>query len=286
MSDGSAVVDPAAVADAELALEVARRLFAPMDPLPKGDRPPLALALYRYAAARLAIAFGEPARATLAAHSALGPRASELAETLLFGACDREATNAGVASTSTSPSRAELDLCRRFLEGLIATACGPELIARNRRRRRLSRVVAAAASAAAVLFAGQWALDRWRAGPDLAGTASWRTSSTMSTCEPKSGCGGAFFHTLEEENPWIEYDFGKAIPIREVEVANRPDCCGERALPLVVETRNDDSAWAEVARRESPFHRWRARMATTSARYLRLRVPRKTALHLEKIEIR
>jgi hypothetical protein len=94
------------------------------------------------------------------------------------------------------------------------------------------------------------------------------------------------FHTEQENNPWVEYDLGAPKPIHRVEVANRSDCCDDRAIPLVVELSNDRTNWTEVARRDSEFQSWTAKFATKTVRYVRLRVPRVTALHLKEVVVR
>jgi hypothetical protein len=93
------------------------------------------------------------------------------------------------------------------------------------------------------------------------------------------------FHTSEERNPWFEIDLGEIKPVRRLTVKNRADSNGERAVPLIAELSNDRSNWQVVARRDSPFTVWEPSFAPTKARYLRLRVPRLTFLHLEQVKV-
>ena len=44
-----------------------------------------------------------------------------------------------------------------------------------------------------------------------------------------------FFHTLDDEEPWLSIDLGKARTVTAVELRNRLDCCRDRALEVSVE---------------------------------------------------
>jgi|NGEPerStandDraft_6_1074524.scaffolds.fasta_scaffold00712_8 F5/8 type C domain len=94
-----------------------------------------------------------------------------------------------------------------------------------------------------------------------------------------------FFHTQEEESPWIEIDLETPTRVASVEVLNRTDCCGERAVPLVVELSPDRKTWREVAKRNENFVDWKAAFSPQETRYVRLRVPRRTNFHLERVVI-
>ena len=54
---------------------------------------------------------------------------------------------------------------------------------------------------------------------------------------------------------------------------------------LVAEVSNDRSNWQQVARTESPFLLWEPSFPAVDARYLRLRVPRFTFLHLLQVKV-
>lgn len=119
----------------------------------------------------------------------------------------------------------------------------------------------------------------------------WRASSKYADCDPaKHTCGGVttdiFFHTNEDDAPWIEFDLGKPKQIREVRIKNRGDTDPARAVPLVVETSVDQKTWQQAGQRNEPFSEWTATFNPTSARYVRLRVLRKTYFHLEGVWIR
>ncbi len=95
---------------------------------------------------------------------------------------------------------------------------------------------------------------------------------------------GLFFHTAEEESPWVEIDLGELRNIDRVMVENRDDMGAERALPLVVELGDTARHYHEVARRVEAFDRWTATFPKQQTRYVRLLVPRRTTLHLKNVE--
>lgn len=129
--------------------------------------------------------------------------------------------------------------------------------------------------------------------PDRAPDAHW-VASSAEVGYVSSGRGfappdfkiPAFFHTTEQPSPSITFDLDRIVDVRAVTVVNRGDCCGDRAVPLLVEVSENNLSWREVTRRTTDFHRWEARFAPTSARWVRLRVPRPTRLHLESVAIR
>ena len=145
------------------------------------------------------------------------------------------------------------------------------------------------ASGLAVVAGTAYAM--WPVPPDLAAGRPWKTSSTLEACDPfRVSCAGArtriLFHTKEDESPWMDIDLGDALVVHRVEVTNRFDCCRDRALPLVVELSEDDQTWTEVARKEDSFLRWAALFPAQRARFVRLRVARKSTLHLEAVSVR
>jgi hypothetical protein len=119
----------------------------------------------------------------------------------------------------------------------------------------------------------------------------WTASSKAYDCHPKDmECGGArsamFFHTQEEEKPWIVLDMGAPQSFSRLEVVNREDCCADRAVPLVVEVSDDNQKWTEIARRTDQFREWETTFKPTTARYVRLRVDRRTSFHLVRVTLR
>ncbi len=136
-----------------------------------------------------------------------------------------------------------------------------------------------------------YARDRTEHADDLAYNKPWRASSTMSGVgcnSPIQKCADSpdfFFHTLEESAPWVEIDLGRPVRIGTVRIDNRRDCCFDRATPLLVEVSNDQQTFREVSRRAKSFTSWRATFPPTEARYVRVKSPARTMLHLSQIRV-
>lgn len=94
-----------------------------------------------------------------------------------------------------------------------------------------------------------------------------------------------FVHTQEEQSPWIEFDLGAEQKISAVRIDNRMDCCMDRAAPIVVEASSDQHHWQTAARRDSSFTSWLATFAPMNARWVRLRLEKRTSLHLRRVRI-
>jgi hypothetical protein len=127
---------------------------------------------------------------------------------------------------------------------------------------------------------------------DLAVGASWRASSVYpgaAGCRsPQQECADSpefFFHTEEEQAPWIEFDLGSAQQISGTRVDNRKDCCVDRAAPMVVEVSSDQHHWQRVARRDATFTSWSAHFTPVRARWVRFRLEQRTSLHLQHVRI-
>ena len=126
--------------------------------------------------------------------------------------------------------------------------------------------------------------------PSLTAGQPWRASSTLEVCRPREHyCAEAvtdiLFHTLEEENPWVEFDLGSRRAFRRLVVKNRSDCCPDRAVPLALEVSDDRQTWREIARKTETFSTWKADLPVTRAQYIRLRVMRRSLLHLESVDL-
>jgi len=127
---------------------------------------------------------------------------------------------------------------------------------------------------------------------ELSAGKSWRLSSNygLGGCSsPEQECPGNtgyFFHTGENDHsPWIEFDLATLQQVSSVRVENRQDCCFERALPLAIEVSLDHKRWQEVARRDAEFSSWHASFEPVQARWLRLRVLKRSTLHLHSVRI-
>ena len=172
----------------------------------------------------------------------------------------------------------------------IGAAAVVETARSSRRAAKLVWVVGAA-FAVGVSFQLLWPLLLdLRDGPDLADGRPWTASSIGIRCEPASrNCGGrdrgVFFHTDLETSPWLRIDLGSNTEVSTVKIHNRRDCCSERAVPLLIELSNDGLSWRQVSRREDPFYEWRASFEPQIAKYVRMRVERRSVLHFEHVSV-
>ncbi|HLK91852.1 MAG TPA: discoidin domain-containing protein [Polyangia bacterium] len=263
-----------AVQQAALLLEVARRVLEPAQPLPPGDAGGVAFPLYRSAIEGLIGASVRPAEAPWdAAPPAVVARAEPDPEA-------RRQLQALLASPD--PSGEDLQRIRRFAESLVREAsarpCEVDLLLAQRWLRMLLCGV--------VLALGVVGARAALARPDLAKGKRFWTSSSWADCPRDPPCTVLMFHTNEQYAPWVEIDLGAPKVVRQIEVTNRGDCCSERSIPLVAELSKDGNKWTEVGRRTKEFASWTARFSPATARYVRLRVPRVTTLHLQSIVVR
>lgn len=156
--------------------------------------------------------------------------------------------------------------------------------------RRVTRQASLLALALCVVTLAGTAFSQREGPPDLAAKKPWRASSKYADCHPERfDCSGAktgiFFHTNFENGPWVEVDLLAPTTFSRATVRNRTDCCQERAVPLILEVSDDRTTWREVARHEVTFSRWEPKFEPTTARYVRLRVPRQTFLHLDAFKV-
>jgi hypothetical protein len=127
---------------------------------------------------------------------------------------------------------------------------------------------------------------------DVARGKPWRTSSaytaTTACPSPQQQCAESpffFFHTLDDDRPWLEIDLESKQRIVGAIIENREDCCADRAIPLVIQVSTDHKSWKEVARRTEVFGTWSPSFAPVSARWVRIMVLKKTSLHLHRASI-
>lgn len=156
--------------------------------------------------------------------------------------------------------------------------------------RRVTRQATALAIGLCVMAAAGTALSQREGPPDLAAKKPWRASSKYADCHPERfDCGGAktgiFFHTNLDAEPWVEIDLLAPTTFSSASVGNRLDCCQERAVPLILEASDDRTTWRELARHDTVFAKWNPTFAPVTARFLRLRVPRESFLHLDTFKV-
>ena len=281
--DGPPIHHPEHLDQARLLAEVARRTAEPVDALPRGNSGVACLVLWReatYWALSAASPDSDPpaelaelwdkADARLVSQAAGGDAFVSAMRQVLV-----DQTRQGALGTEPAAVRR----AGEFVGALIA-ALGAGERARIRRWMRRARRPALFVGVPLALVLGWLVWPR----PNLA--TNYRLSSSMRACTELFSCGNAFFHTQEEDSPWIEYDLGEPRVLHRIEVANRSDCCGERTLPLIVELSLDQNNWQEVARITETFNVWKRSLDKPTARYVRLRVGRRSTLHLARVEIR
>ena len=280
---------------ARLAAELADRTIDPAEPLRDGSALPLAISLYREAAYWALIAHDDSSeKASMAELLAAGryqkPSLSDADFELV------RSTLADKTFVETAEDRAdvlcrEADLCQAFVHGLIHSELDADDRVTSVLVQRWVRVGVVVLMLLGVVYALNAAVQGAIRGPDLAFGKPWRASSKAYDCNPKDmECGGArsamFFHTTEEDKPWVEIDLGSPQKFSRVEVVNREDCCPERAVPLVIEVSDDQKNFREVARRTEVFREWETTFAPVTARYVRARVDRRSVLHLVRVTVR
>jgi len=279
------------------ASELAARVLEPTDPLRAEPAYWVATLLYREAAYWALLAHSDSLKGdSLAAVFADSPRS------LLSFAADGddglaavqtimlERRSAEEADEPPEKQRADAAIARAFVEALIrakqmvSERAGWVLIERWVRTGIALLLLLSLVTSLSVII--------WRATrpPDLALGKPWRASSSLGECRPRENfCLGTrtdiLFHTNVEDNPWFELDLGEPRSFSMVEVENRGDCCPDVSLPLVLEVSDDAKQWTEIAKRTEPYSTWRAKFPTRSNRYVRVRAPRPTALHLVRVSV-
>jgi hypothetical protein len=277
---------------AQAARELADTALDTREPVPPGTTVPLAIGLYRDAIF-WALSATIPGETPPSANEVLGEGELRLLDAA--GTVEaRDAVRATLAEPFASWARRPLAEQERLLNvlGQSSRKLVEQLTAADRTARwgTVLRIAATVLGALLVSFL-LYQLSVLIRGPDYALGKPWRASSSAFSCRPdSSSCGGAstsiFFHTTEEQRPWLEIDLGAPVSFSEVIVHNRSDCCLERAAPLLIEAGNERGHLVQIARREEPFDVWHARFKPQTARYLKLSVQRRSIFHLERVEVR
>jgi hypothetical protein len=126
--------------------------------------------------------------------------------------------------------------------------------------------------------------------PDYAEGKAWRASSAWGTfpitgsMRGEAGVDGRF-HTNEEDQPWFRLDLGQVRQVHAIRIENRTNCCRERALPLAIELSTDAKTWTQVGYRRVLFDTFTQQFSTRPARYVRLRIDRRSVLHLRRVSV-
>jgi hypothetical protein len=194
---------------------------------------------------------------------------------------------AGDLDLSPAATQHELELVTELAERLLQKLEAPLRQARAVRRKAWVRALAPPLLVAIACATLAWP----RLVPlELSADKPWTTSSIGLVCDPAhKSCGGSrtaiLFHTALESEPWFEIDLGAAQEITGAVVRNRSDCCAESAVPLKLEVSVDHVAYRTLAHKFTVFDEWAPTFPPTLARYVRLRVQRRSMLHLESVRV-
>lgn len=154
---------------------------------------------------------------------------------------------------------------------------------------RVVRIVTALALAIGLVGGGVFAVTRIARGPNLALRKPVTMSSSAEGYSPQQATDGITdvlgVHSNNDNRPWLQVDLGSPTTIRTIVVHNRSDFGEDRGVPMVIEVSADGKAYTQVARRDAEFHIWTAKIAPTSARYVRLRVEKTTFLHINEVQV-
>jgi hypothetical protein len=279
-----------AARQAKLVLEVARRTAEPAEALPPGGQEAVLLGMYRdaiyWALAAKRTDAGEPPADLRALWDASNPQlASASPPDNESSAALRKTLLDDYSPRSLAVTDEDVGRARAFAEALVWDLDAPRRAIERVLLQRWVRVALAAAVLVVLAIGGRVLM----LGPNLAEGKPFRLSSTWSGwagCVANNGCNGLMLHTETETNPWVEIDLGAPTKVRRIEVINRGDCCADRATPLVVEVSTDHAAWTQVARSDHDFGSWKANFPARTARYVRLRVLKRSVLHLQAIAVR
>lgn len=180
---------------------------------------------------------------------------------------------------------------RTFAESLLADFEAAQREIERFHVRRFLRLSLVAAALVALGVGVMKLKDSREQGRNVASGKPWRASSRYgeSGCRsPLQECpkgANYFFHTNDEQDPWLEIDLEEARQISGVAVANRVDCCTERAVPLVVSVSSDHERWTEVSRHTTDFKTWDSSFAPVDARWVRVQVLGRAILHLHEVQV-
>jgi F5/8 type C domain-containing protein len=274
---------------AQAALELATRALEGVDPPRYGSALPFALSLGREAAywalaARADVGLRPSLdEALVRAPSAVLEAAAGGAEA--FALVKKSLVDQTFIDTALLPAAAQRDDAKRVLAFTRALVHDVDRHGRAFARLFSERLVRSFLVAALVLTtaSGTLAATRARGGPNLAAGKPWRASSTYEGSLPPD----TFFHTKQEDSPWVEIDLGAPTRVSRVEVLNLPEGgLQARAIPAVVETSVDGKVWREQCRRLEPFDEWACVFERQEARFVRVRALRRTWLHLRRVAVR
>jgi hypothetical protein len=194
------------------------------------------------------------------------------------------------AEMEPEESRAAALSLRQLVRRVLTAVEAPQTRLDRAYRRRSLHVGVVAFLAAVVFVLATAGREQREASRDLARDRPWKGSShLMGGCKsPAQSCPESpmyFFHTKDDESPFLVIDLGERKRFSSLRIQNRIECCHDRGLPLMVEVSNDQKKWKQVAKREEEFDVWRPKFKTESARWVRLRAGSKTWLHFASVRV-
>lgn len=301
---------------ARLAHELGGRVLEPAEPLPSGSGDAIACDLFRQSVEWALAAHREP---SVAAAQGGGPGPSETATKIDSTELWASARPEFLEAASKFGKGADPNLLRSQIEGRTfldfaeLPASEQARLSRSLRRlaegmataldtgqnqidrlwlRRVLRVSGLLVLIGVLMLFVSWTFEWAEAGHDLAAGAEWSASSLYPGepgCKsPEQECVNSpnyFVHTNEEDMPWLLFDLKTKQKLSGVRIENRLDCCYERAIPLVVEVSDDAKQWRDVARRTTDFSTWKESFDTVEARYVRIRILKRTNLHFSRVRL-
>jgi hypothetical protein len=287
------------------ALEIGEQALHPVEPLRRGGGEGVACELFREAVVFALLAHAELRRASAPEGEAGAPVTAPwtLVDpaflTAAAGGTESLAELRGLVDTQSFVELAALDRTeqcqiaarlRAFADALLTPLDVPARQLERAWVRRIARVGGLVVVLIGVALVVQQVKAWQERQADLSLRATWTASSLgYGACKaPAQHCKESptfFFHTAQEAKPWIVFDLKSSKHVSAIHVENRRDCCGDRAVPLVVEVSTDNKRWKEVARQTSDFATFAKRFPRVKARYVRLRVDRASILHLATVRI-
>ncbi len=283
----------APLARAKDSLTAAELFEKPVYPLPNRSDGTVALNLYREALYWSLVAFTDGTPETVLQtiddgvlfRGSIGPENGRALLQRLLAQTYRDAP-----SVQPQALAAELKLARTLVKRIVGIVEAPQLdLQRARSRRNLGRggVVLATALLGLGAYVGG---KRLAYGPDLAEGKPWRASSSYGSFSPETHlCDGlstdVFFHTREEEDPWVEFDLQKTAQVSRIVIGNREEPYASRAVPLAVTLSTDRVKWATVGLIEKNFDVTTVKFPSQQARYVKLTSRHKTWFHLLWVRI-
>ena len=276
-----------ALCQARLLLEVAKRVAEPVEGFPPGSRPSVRLGLSRQAAYWALVATGSadgaPPADLAAAWAGVDPERLRRAahDDITLESLQRLLVEQSAPDPLDVPEE-DAARARDFVQALLADLDAP--------RRRIDRTLFQRwwrlSLVALVVLIAALGVRKLALGPNMLTDKPFRLSSSWAGCASDSGCQALLFHTEHETNPWIEFDLGTAKTFHQLNVTNRNDYCGERAVPMSAEISSDRVTWKELGRKETEFSTWTLKFPPKTARYLKLRVNKFSAFHLKDVALR